>query len=164
MKVVITREEWINGDTFRAYWKSGLHTPEGKKCCLGFVCEQTMGIHLEKPRETSDMLSFPHSLRGVVPHESFNKLPSILLRKLTPQDRKWLSALVEERGPLPASRTAELHYKEAWENTIAFLNDVQCETWRGTHTREDILSTVFERLGLEVEFVSREKEDAQSND
>lgn len=161
-KVTIDRASWSNGDSFEKVREmgNGLRTQEDTQCCLGFVCEQIMEVPIPIPNTINQIISYPSELeKHPQLSKSVEKLPKILFDKLSMEDIQWLErsfmqAFLEAGAEFSDTLRDNLQYRKRWESLIAYVNDVRPQgDSLPEGLREKLLSAIFERLGIQVEYV-----------
>jgi len=162
MKVTIDRSSWSNGDTFPMVRKcvNGLRTQQNTQCCLGFVCEQAMGERIPTPYSSNRIISYPNEL---MKHPHFktlgNKIPQVLFDELSAEDKNWLNEFIKQTFKESVSDDSlnsfleNLQYRYRWEDVVAYVNDYCYGVDWPEGLREKLLSGIFERIGIQIEFV-----------
>lgn len=165
MKVTIDRSSWSNGDTFPRVRKlgNGLRTQQNTQCCLGFVCEQAMGERIPTPHSSQRIISYPNEL---MKHPHFktlsDKIPQVLFDEVFGEDKNWLDAFIKQTFEDSESKLSDnflniflqnIHYQSRWENVIAYINDDRDSVDWPEGLREKLLSGIFEKIGIQIEYV-----------
>lgn len=151
-KVIIDRATWARGENVPKVNANSLFNRGGTKCCLGFLCEQLMGITFVEPHEHS----FPTDLRF---SDAYGKLPEKLISDFTEEEseeaRKLVLRGLEEAEEREYTARERAYWEDLfrgyhrWEILIGAVNDMEEISDK---VRETVITIAFKELGVEVAF------------